>query len=232
MICLKKLLKDKRGIASFETAIVFLVIVIIFSVVLEYASLYTVFNQTRDDAQRVLNSKMITNAMTVFTSIKNGRSSVLNGQIDQKEVLKELGLTQKEYIKLLTGPEGMNLTYKSGKYYRSGSEDSTVFIIPSNNIIVQQATDEQLYISANMKVGKDLYFLGKKICDVTVNMKIDSMYTRKNAISAGQEPKTEVETTGNLFGRYGDQTKSVEPSTVRENYPTKRPDAGEGILIN
>lgn len=230
---MKKFIKNKKGASSVETAVIFLVIMIVFSVVMEYASLYTIMNTTRDDVQRVLDSTVMKNAMTVFTSIKNGRSSVLDNQQDSKAVHDQLELNRKDFIeRLVSAEEGMNLVNKNGKYYRTGSDDSNVFVVPPENFKVEPTTKDQLYISANFVVGRTLYFMGTRIGDISVNMKIDTMYTRKNAISAGQEPPTEVEQTGNLLHRSGDQVREVIIPNIGENYPEKKPSGGGNIVIS
>lgn len=208
-VLIEKIRKNKKGASSIETAVIFLVIMIIFSVVFEYASLHTIMNTTRDDAQRVLDSTVVKNAMTVFTSIKNGRSSVLSTQYDYDQVLDQLGLNPKDFTDRLVGPEGMNLVNKNGKYYRTGSGDEGVFVVPPEKFTVDTATADQLYITADIVVGRTIYFMGQRLFDIYVTMNLDTMYTRKNAISAGQEPPTEVEQTGNLLHRNGEQVREV-----------------------
>ncbi|MBR3620321.1 MAG: hypothetical protein IKN56_02345 [Clostridia bacterium] len=232
---IEKIRKNKKGASSIETAVIFLVIMIVFSVVLEYASLNTIMKTTRDDAQRVLDSTVVKNAMTVFTSIKNGRSSVLSTQYDYDKVLDQLGLNPKDFTERLVGEEGMSLENKNGKYYRTGSGDDEVFIVPPESFTVDTATADQLYITADFIVGRTIYFMGHEVFNVSVKMGLDTMYTRKNAISSGQEPPTEVEQTGSLLHRNGDQVREVVIPNITldgDVYTTQAPKSPGGIVIN
>ena len=124
---IRKILKSKKGVSTVETACIFLVVMMVLSVVLEYANMYTIATTAESDAQRVLDSLVVKNATQIFSSIKNGRSSVFN---TQEQELEALGLNWSVYISDLT--DEMGLVSQGSKLYR-GDSDENVFIMPSGN---------------------------------------------------------------------------------------------------
>lgn len=226
---IKAVLKEKKGISTVETALIFLVIMIVFSVVFEYASIQTILKTTQDDAQRVLDSMIIKNATEIFSSIKIGTSATTD---EQNDYLDSIGFDGKYYMKELQ--KEMGLKSQGDKYYRGDSE-SSVFIIPtgSGDFVVEQLSSERLEIHMDFRVGRTFNLIGDIGISYSVPFSVSSHYTKKNAVSTGEELVTEPETTPkNLLEHRGDSVANEVPTTERK-YPTvTRPSAQESVVVN
>lgn len=225
----KTVLKGKRGISTVETAVIFLVIMIVFSVVFEYANIQTILKSTQDDAQRVLDSMVIKNASEIFSSLRIGTSATTD---EQNEYLESIGLTGSYYMEELQ--KEMGLKSMSGKYYRGDSKNS-VFIIPTGggDFVVEQLSTERLEIKMDFRVGRTINLIGDIGISYSVPFSISSSYTKKNAVATGQELVTEPHTTPkNLLEHRGEAVREEVPTTERNYaYPT-RPSAQESVVVN
>lgn len=220
---IRKILKSKKGISTVETACIFLVIMMVFSVILEYANMYTIATVAESDAQRVLDSLVVKNATQIFSSIKNGRSSVFD---TQEAELEALGLNWDTYIDDLT--DEMGLVSQGTKLYR-GDSDENVFIMPAGNneFKVNTMTEDRLEIEADFRVGRTVYIFGSIPFSYSIPFTIASNYTRKNAISTGEELVTEEYTVGDLLDQGGDQVIDQKPPQNPGSPSVSLPSAGE-----
>lgn len=225
----KEILKDKKGISTVETAVIFLVIMIIFTVVLEYANIHTIVETTKSDAQRVLDSMIIKNATNIFSSIKNGTSATTE---EQNEYLDSIGLNGRGYMEELR--KEMGLRSQNGRYYRGDSEKN-VFIIPTGtgDFVVEQLSEERLEIYMDFRVGRTINILGDLGFSYSVPFSVSSNYTKKNAVSTGEELITvPVTTPQDLLEHRGDDVITVEPTTSRRYPHVTRPKAEESVDID
>lgn len=226
---IKAVLKEKSGISTVETAVIFLVIMIIFTVVLEYSNIHTIVTTTQEDAQRVLDSMIIKNATQIFSSIKMGRSSTNE---EQNDFLASIGLDADYYMDELR--KEMGLRQSGGKYYR-GDSDGTVFIIPtgSGEFVVEQLSEDRLEIQMNFRVGRTVNIIGDIGFSYSVPFYVSSRYTKKSAVSTGEELVTKPYTSPhNLLDHRGDDVVEVEPSTSRKYQSVTRPQANQNVVIN
>ena len=219
---IRKILKSKKGVSTVETACIFLVVMMVLSVVLEYANMYTIATTAESDAQRVLDSLVVKNATQIFSSIKNGRSSVFN---TQEQELEALGLNWSVYISDLT--DEMGLVSQGSKLYR-GDSDENVFIMPSGNteFKVKTLTENRLEIEADFRVGRTVYLFGAIPFSYSIPFTISSNYTKKNAISTGEELVTESNTVGDLLDQGGDQVIDQKPPQNPVSPSVSKPSAG------
>lgn len=225
----KAVLKEKKGISTVETAVIFLVIMIVFSVVLEYANIQTILKTTQADAQRVLDSMVIKNASEIFSSIRIGTSATT---AEQNEYLESIGLNGKYYM--LELQKEMGLRSQGGKYYRGDSRNS-VFIIPtgSGEFIVEQLSEERLEIQMDFRVGRTINIIGDIGISYSVPFSISSHYTKKNAVSTGEELVTQpVTTPKNLLQHRGEDVRNEEPTTKRQYASPTRPSVQDPVVIN
>lgn len=225
----KAVLKEKNGISTVETAVIFLVIMIVFSVVLEYANIQTILKTTQADAQRVLDSMVIKNASEIFSSIRIGTSATT---AEQNEYLESIGLNGKYYMRELQ--KEMGLRSQGGKYYRGDSRNS-VFIIPtgSGEFVVEQLSEERLEIHMDFRVGRTVNIIGDIGISYSVPFSISSHYTKKNAVSTGEELVTQpVTTPKNLLEHRGEDVRKEEPTTKRQYDRPTQPAVQESVVIN
>ena len=225
----KTVLKEKKGISTVETAVIFLVIMIVFAVVLEYASIQTILKTTQDDAQRVLDSMIIKNASQIFSSIRIGTSATDEEQIDY---LESIGLDGKYYMQELQ--KEMGLHSQGGKYYR-GDSDNSIFIIPtgSGDFKVEQLSTDRLEIRMDFRVGRTVNIIGDIGISYSVPFSVSSHYTKKNAVSTGEELVTEpVTTPKNLLEHRGENVREEVPTTQRKNPTVTTPKAQNPVVVN
>lgn len=210
-----QILKSKKGVTTVQTVSIFLVIMVVFSVVMEYISFTALAQEVETAGQLSLDSLLMENAMDLFDSVKNGRSSI-NTAWQSEETYRLKDRNQEGFTQKLLAQLGIEGSSNAGKYYR-GTENSPVFVVPTDEVDVVTATDSLLVVKTGVRVGKDLVFFGKRVADIQMNLYIESRYTKMSAISSGQvERKQESTTLGDLFNKnngIAKETQSVTPNT-------------------
>ncbi len=220
-----RILKSKEAATIVQTVMIFLVLMIVLSVVLEYASIISIGNRTQSTAQNVLDSIVMKSAMDLFDSVKNGRSSIADWQLEADAALKDTleAKNQASFPEQLV--KKLGATKQSGdKHYLGNEGEAPIFFIPDKDVRLKTKTENYLLIESGVTVGRDIIFMGMKVGDVSMHITVNSRYTKKSAISTGQEVVTRVQETGNLLERSGDSVTKATPPTP----PTTRPDIVQG----
>jgi hypothetical protein len=159
-----KIVKDKSGISYVKTAVIILVISMLFSVVFTYISLMITVSRTRDDTQRVLDSFIIENASEIYDSVKNGNNTTLNNDYSnefRKRVFNELWLMQ-------VGGSPM---------YHSGTDGKVIFYY--DNPVTTTIRSDVLELKTQYEIVMPVSFAGQKLFDLRIPMEVKSLYIMK-----------------------------------------------------
>ncbi len=216
------ILKSKKAATMVQTVMIFLVLMIILSVVMEYASIVSIGNQAQSTAQNVLDSIVMKSAMDLFESVKNGRSSIADWQLEADATLKDTLEKKNEASFPEQLVKKLGATKQDGEkhYLGNGNGEAPIFFVPDKEIKLKTKTENYLLVESGVTVGRDIMFMGMRVADVSMHISVNSRYTKKSAISTGQEVTTRVQETGNLLERSGDSVTKATPPTP----PTTRPD--------
>ena len=157
------ILKSKQGNSCFHTAIVVLVLVMIFSVVLTYASLMTIVSTTKEDTQRVLDGFVIENATQIYQSIKKGNNSTTANEYNERFqalICVELGLDN------------------SGTMLYNEAIDKEI-IYYYTNPLTTNLKDDILELKTDFELIIPISFAGQKLFDLRIPLEVKSLYVLK-----------------------------------------------------
>lgn len=159
---MKKILRNRKGNSCFNTAVTVLAIAMIFSVVLEFASVMTVVSTVENNTQRTLNSFIMKNAKEIFTSIKDGHDFIAR-------------LNNDDFVGSFD--EELNLEKYGNFLYSRDEESNTVFVMdcPSTTYM----TDRTLKLVTSFQLKVPVHFAGRKLFDIEIPMKVKSNYILK-----------------------------------------------------
>lgn len=222
-----KILKSKKGVTSVQTAVIFIIIMAVFALIIEYTSTVAIGRQIEQTAQNVLDSLLMKNAMELFESVKNGRSSIADWQ--DKTSFTFVDENQNDFRAMLTQALGLGSESDHGKQYYRGASDKKIFVIADQDIVPKTLTDNLLVVSTTIKVGREIGIWNLRV-PVYINLTMESRYTKMSAISAGQTmPHDETTTFGNLLNREDGTKATVKDrnNTPKEGDVTQPSAAGE-----
>ncbi len=151
---------NKHGMAHVKTAAMILILSMLFSVLLAYASLMSTVSRARDDTQRVLDSYCIEKAEEIYGSIKNGHKQMATGIYTAQfltKVVRELGLTQ-------TGPTTV--------FHGNGRG----IIFRYTNPLTANLDSDTLSLTTEFELVLPVVFAGKSLLDLRIPLKVESVY--------------------------------------------------------
>lgn len=240
---IRTVLKDKKGANSLQVVVIFLSLMMVLTVIIEYAGILGFLREIETKAQLTLDGMLMNNAMDLFDSVKNGRSSVKGWQeVDEIAFLNDDTINKDYFIEKLSEQLGLDTGAIGGKSYFRGDSSSPVFIMPEDEIQIRIESDNVLYLRMSLRIGREFVFMGEKVTSengnvvsLDVPIVVESRYTKMAAISSGQvERGNETTTMGNLLNRNDGVTRPVEGPKSDfggEAYtPQKGPSAGDFII--
>lgn len=157
-----KYIFDKRGMSFVKTAVIILIIAMLFSLMLSYAFVTSTVSRTRDDTQRVLDSFCIEKAIEIYSSIKNGNKDMVSGTYTTEFMAKlttELGVAR----------QGNNAYHQS-----RGS-----IIFRYDNPLVGNLKDDTLTLSIDYEIVVPISFVNRQMFDIRIPLRTESVYTLK-----------------------------------------------------
>jgi len=155
-------LSNKRGSSYILTAVIILVISMMLSVVLIYASTMTIIQTTKENTQRCLDSFVMQNSTLIYQSIKEGND--FTEHFDQKAFIQAFN-------------DELSMDLQNGMLYCVGDKGEVVFkmTIPA----VTYKVNNTLNLKASYDLLIPLNFAGQKISDIKILIVVDSNYTLK-----------------------------------------------------
>ena len=157
-----KILKNKKGMGHIKTAVIVLIISMLFSVILSYAFIMTTVSRARDDTQRVLDGYCIEKSIEIYGSVKNGHKQMVRGTYTDEfmsRIAADLGLT------------------RSGNtaFHRNGS--NTIFRY--TNPLTANLTSDTLTLTTEFEVVVPVSFAEKALTELRIPLKVDSVFVLK-----------------------------------------------------
>ena len=155
-------LKNKRGSSYFQPVIVILIIAMILSVVLFYATTKATIETTRDNTKRVLDSYVMKNSIEIYNSIKQGN--------DFTEAIEN-----SFYISSVS--EELSLDYGTGYLYTVDANGDIVYRMTNPDVTYK--VDNTLQLKASYDLQMPVWFAGQIIYWFTVPVTVSSSLTLK-----------------------------------------------------
>jgi len=151
-----------KGEAYVKAAVLILVICMVFSAVLTYASLMSMAAKTKEDTQRVLDSFIIENAEEIYNSVKNGNHQATAAYSERLRVklAEELGLS------------------RTGNTLRHQDSNSAI-LFSYDNSLTSQITGGVLELKTNFDLVFPIEFAGQRLTDLRIPMEVKSLYVVK-----------------------------------------------------
>lgn len=145
-----------------KTASIILIIAMLMSLILTYASIMTIVQNTKSNTERVLNSFVIEGATGAYSSIKNGNSYIANVNSDYF------------VYRFFTD---RTLDYDGQFFYNRDSKGETVFKMttPQTTFTINNT----LNLTCVYDLLIPINFAGKRFTDLRIPIKVKTSYTLK-----------------------------------------------------
>ncbi len=147
-----------------KTTVIVLIIAMILSLVLTYASIMTVVQKTKDDTERVLQSYVTQNSMPIYNSLKNGNDYIPSVNVNY------FMIKYKEY--------GGTFATDGDFLYNENINGGYVYKISNPTVSFSKANSLTLYANTNLYFP--IEFAGKKISDLVIPIKVKTSFNLKN----------------------------------------------------
>lgn len=157
-----KRISNERASGYFASCVVTLLIAMILSIVLFYASASTIVQTTISNTRRVLDSFVMKNSIEIYQSIKQGH--------DFTEDFDE-----NFYISRISSE--LSLDKSKNLLYSYGEDGETVYSM--TNPKVAYRVDNALKLKASYKLMIPVKFAGKKLFDLVIPLTVTSSLTLK-----------------------------------------------------
>ena len=155
-------LNNKRGSSYFQPVVVILILAMILSVVLFYATTKSTIETTRDNTKRVLDSYVMKNSIEIYNSIKHGN--------DFTEAIEK-----SFYISSVS--EELSLDYGTGYLYTVDANGDIVYRMTNPDVTYK--VDNTLQLKASYDLQMPVWFAGQIIYWFTVPVTVSSSLTLK-----------------------------------------------------
>jgi len=146
-----------------KTAVIVLIVAMIFSVVLTYASVMTIVQTSKSNTERVINSFVIQNTTLIYNSIKNGNT--YTAAIDANSFIAQFS-------------SDCTLDYDGGYFYNKDSEGSTIFRITSPQTTF--TVDNTLNLTCVFDILYPINFAGEQVSEIRIPIIVKTRYSLKN----------------------------------------------------
>ncbi len=155
-------LNNKRGSSYFQPVVVILILAMILSVVLFYATTKSTIETTRDNTKRVLDSYVMKNSIEIYNSIKQGN--------DFTEAIEK-----SFYISSVS--EELSPDYGTGYLYTVDANGDIVYRMTNPDVTYK--VDNTLQLKASYDLQMPVWFAGQIIYWFTVPVTVSSSLTLK-----------------------------------------------------
>jgi len=145
-----------------KAAVLILMICMVFSVVLTYASLMAMVSKTKEDTKRVLDSFIIENAQEIYNSVKNGNHQAAATYSERLRIrlTEELGLS------------------RAGNTLRHRDSNSAI-LFSYDNSLTAQITGGVLELKTSFDLVFPIEFAGETLSDLRIPLEVKSLYVVK-----------------------------------------------------
>ncbi len=163
---------NKKGMSYVQTAIIILVVSMILSVILTYASIITILSTVRDKTKLALDSYVTINSTEIYNSLKNG--SDFTDELEKK-------LWENQIYSLFSLDISGNMLYSTSEQ----GEITYYMTIPDVDFEYQNT----LKLKATYVVTIPMTFAGNHLFDLQIPQMVTSYYSLKNERTDSNENK-------------------------------------------
>ena len=153
---------NNRGMAYVKTAMVILVIAMLFSLVLSYAFIMTTVSRVRDDTQRVLDSFCIDKSREIYESIKNGNNDMTSD------------IYTTEFMSRLVAELGLTRSGENAYHERGGN-----VIFRYTNPLTANLDSDTLSLTTEFDVVIPVSFADRELFELRIPLKVSSVLVLK-----------------------------------------------------
>jgi len=146
-----------------KTASIILVLSMLISVILTYASLISIVSSTKLNIERVLKSFVTHNSSYIYDSIRDGTDFT--------------SLLDSDYF-IFMFDEDHTLVMENGYLYNLDKSGEYIFRLTMPQITFD--TENTLNLICNTTMEIPVYFAGEKITDLKIPLKVKTSYTLKD----------------------------------------------------
>lgn len=157
-----KRILNKKGMSYVETCAWILVLCMILTIVISYASMMVLIQTANNNTQRVLDSYLTQNSQLIYDSLKNGHDATYS-------------LSQNIFISSLS--DELALEYDGSILYYKTADGEVLY--RTTNPRVAFEVQGRLKLQATYNIILPLYFAGQKITDIHIPQKVVSYYNLK-----------------------------------------------------
>ena len=155
-------LKNRRGSSYFTPCVVVLVIAMILSVVLFYATTKSTIETTRDNTRRVLDSYVMKHSIDIYNNIKQGNDFTED-------------IENSFYLSAVSSELSLDLS--TGYLYTVDANGDIVYRMTNPNVTYK--VDNTLQLKASYDLQMPVWFAGQIIYWFTVPVTVSSSLTLK-----------------------------------------------------
>ena len=159
---MRRLLTSKAGMSHVKTAVLVLVVAMVFSVVFLYASIMAVMQASRDQTRRVLDDFVMLNSIEIFGRLKNGN--------DLSEELDEL-FYRSEIV------SAFSLDISGDSLYAVSDQGGVEYVIAHPQ--VDYEVQNTLQLKASYDLAVPIRFAGNHLFDLEIPVVVKSYYVLK-----------------------------------------------------
>ncbi len=154
-------IKNKKGFSYVQTAVVVLCLALVLSVVILYAGIMSIIQNTRENARRALDDYITEQSIQIYDNLKNGNNN--------------MPVIEEDFTPYFI----LNSTFdKRGELLYSVDKDGkTVFwtTLP----IVEYTAERTLNLTASYDIYVPMGFAGKHVADLKIPVEVKAKYARK-----------------------------------------------------
>ena len=159
-----KALRNKKGLSYIETVIWILVLCMLLSIILTYATLMIHIQTAQNNTQRVLDSFVTDNSVAIYNSLKNGHDNTrsLDG----------------EYFKATLSDE-MALDFDGSTLYFRTADNGEMYRMTNLRVNYEVDRKYHLKLQATYNIVFPIVFAGQKLTNLTIAQKVVAYYNVK-----------------------------------------------------
>lgn len=134
---MKWILKQKSGMSHVTSAVLVLLIAMLFAAVFLYSNIMTIMQTTKDQTQRVLDDFMMHNSIEIYNSLKNGNdfSAELDGIFYKSQIFSAFSLDNSGNS-LYAVDEAGNILYTIANIHVDYDIQNTMKLIATYDLII------------------------------------------------------------------------------------------------
>lgn len=160
-----KAIRNKKGFSYVETVCWILVLCMLLSIILTYATLMIQTQTAQNNTQRVLDSFVTDNSVAIYNSLKNGHDTTKSLDGDY-------------FIATLSNE--MALDFDGSTLYFMTADNEEMYRMTKLRVNYEIDRKNHLKLQATYNIVFPVFFAGNKITDLSIAQKVVAYYNLKH----------------------------------------------------